>query len=201
MQEITVGVAPVKALRVNFVGELGWELHHSLAYQLHLWDKIWEASQEFDIRPFGIRAMDSLRIEKSYRHWKTDLSTEYSPLESGCNRFVHLNKGEFVGREKLVAQQQKGLPYNFVTIEVEAKDSDPWGNEPLYDASSPKTMVGRATSGAYGYTLGKSYAVGHEKPSHAAPGTKLEIIMLGERHKATTVAESPWDPDNARLRA
>jgi dimethylglycine dehydrogenase len=197
-QETTVGVAPVRALRVNFVGELGWELHHSLAYQLHLWDTIMDAGKEFGIAPFGIRAMDSLRIEKSYRYWRVDLSTEYSPLESGMGRFVQLNKGEFVGREALLRQQQKGLPYNFVTLDVETKDSDPWGNEPIYIGDK---MIGRATSGAYAYTLGKSMAVGYVRPEFAKPGTKVELIMLGQRHKAEVVAESPWDPDNARLRA
>jgi len=197
-QEITVGLAPVRALRVNVVGELGWELHHPLAYQLHLWDSIMDAGKEFDIRPFGIRAMDSLRVEKSYRYWRVDLSTEYSPLESGMGRFVQLNKGEFIGREALLRQQQKGLPWNFVTLAVQVKDSDPWGNEPIYVGDK---MVGRATSGAYGYTLGKSLAVGYVRPDYAAPGTKLEMVLLGERYPAEVVAESPWDPENARLRA
>lgn len=197
-QEIQVGVAPVRAMRVNFVGELGWELHHSLAYQLGLWDAIMEAGKEFDIRPFGIRAMDSLRIEKSYRYWKTDLSTEYSPLESGMGRFVHLNKGEFVGREALVKQQQAGLKYNFVTLSVACKDRDPWGNEPIYDGDK---MVGRATSGAYGYSLGTSIAVGYVKPGFTKPGTKLQILVLGDRFDCEVLPESPWDPDNARLRA
>ncbi len=197
-QEILVGLAPVRALRVNFVGELGWELHHPLPYQLHLWDSIMEAGKAFDIRPFGIRAMDSLRVEKSYRYWRVDLSTEYTPLESGMGRFVQLNKGEFIGREALLRQQQKGLPYNFVTLAVEAKDSDPWGNEPIYDGG---TMVGRATSGAYGYTLGRSLAVGYVKPDYARPGTRLEIVLLGERYPAEILPESPWDPENARLRA
>ena len=109
-QEIMVGVAPVRALRVNFVGELGWELRHPLAHQLHLWDSIMEAGREFDIRPFGMRAMDSLRVEKSYRYWRVDLSTEYSPLESGMGRFVQLNKGEFVGREALLRYKAEILP-------------------------------------------------------------------------------------------
>lgn len=197
-QEIMIGVAPVRALRVNFVGELGWELHHPLAYQLALWDAIMEAGREFDIRPFGIRAMDSLRIEKSYRYWKSDLSTEYSPLEAGMGRFVQLNKGAFVGREALVRQQQQGLPYNYVTLSVGVNDRDPWGNEPIYLGD---TMVGRATSGAYGYTLGRSMAVGYVRPDYARPGTELEIILLGERFPCQVLPESPWDPENARLRA
>jgi dimethylglycine dehydrogenase len=113
-----------------------------LAYQLHFWDKIWEAGQEFGVCPFSVRAMDSLRIEKNYRHWKTDLSIEFSPLESGFNRVAHLNKGEFVGRQKLVAQQQKALPYNSVTIEVEAKDSDPGATSRPMTRAIPRPRAG-----------------------------------------------------------
>ncbi|HTM20470.1 MAG TPA: FAD-dependent oxidoreductase, partial [Kofleriaceae bacterium] len=97
-QEILVGVVPVRALRVNFVGELGWELHHPIVYQNALWDQLMAAGAEHDIHPFGIRAMDSLRIEKGYRYWRSDLTTEYTALEAGLDRFIQLNKGPFVGR-------------------------------------------------------------------------------------------------------
>jgi dimethylglycine dehydrogenase len=197
-QEIMIGEAPVRALRVNFVGELGWELHHPLTNQNYIFDQLMAAGQEFGIRPFGIRAMDSLRIEKSYKYWRGDIFTEFSAWESGLERFVHLNKGEFIGREALVKQQQQGIPRKFVTIEVDATDSDPWGNEPLFIG---KTMVGRTTSGAYGFTIGKSLAVGYVETANAKPGTALEIQMLGERHKARIIPDSPWDPENARLRA
>ncbi|MGH6960626.1 MAG: GcvT family protein, partial [Dongiaceae bacterium] len=197
-QEITIGVAPVRALRVNFVGELGWELHHALPYQNQIFDALMEAGKEFDIRPFGIRAMDSLRIEKSYKYWRGDLFTEYTAWESGLDRFVHLNKGEFTGREALVRQQQQGIPRKFVTVEVDAKESDPWGNEPLFIG---KTMVGRTTSGAYGYSIGKSLAVAYVTSEHAAPGTEMKIEMLGKRRAARLIPDSPWDPENKRLRA
>jgi dimethylglycine dehydrogenase len=197
-QDITIGHAPVRALRVNFVGELGWELHHPLTYQNVIFDAIMEAGKEFDIKPYGIRAMDSLRIEKSYKYWRGDLFTEYSAWESGLDRFIHLNKGEFIGREALVRQQQQGVPRKFVTIEVDAKESDPWGNEPLFIG---KKMVGRTTSGAYGYAVGKSLAVGYVKADAAQPGTELKILMLGKKRTARIVADSPWDPENARLRA
>ncbi|HVR65225.1 MAG TPA: FAD-dependent oxidoreductase [Verrucomicrobiae bacterium] len=197
-QDITIGHAPVRALRVNFVGELGWELHHPLTYQNVIFDAIMEAGKEFDIKPYGIRAMDSLRIEKSYKYWRGDLFTEYSAWESGLDRFIHLNKGEFIGREALVRQQQQGVPRKFVTIEVDAKESDPWGNEPLFIG---KKMVGRTTSGAYGYAVGKSLAVGYVKSDAAQPGTELKILMLGKKRTARIVADSPWDPENARLRA
>ena len=197
-QEITIGHAPVRALRVNFVGELGWELHHPLTYQNVIFDAIMEAGKEFNIKPFGIRAMDSLRIEKSYKYWRGDLFTEYTAWESGLDRFVHLNKGEFTGREALVRQQQQGVPRKFVTVEVDARESDPWGNEPLFIG---KKMVGRTTSGAYGYSIGKSLAVAYVKSEHAAAGTEMKIEMLGKRRAARLIPDSPWDPENKRLRA
>jgi dimethylglycine dehydrogenase len=198
-RQILVGVAPVLALRVNFLGELGWELHHPLAYQLGLFQELMEAGREFDIRPVGIRAMDSLRIEKGYRYWRSDLTTEYTVLEAGMERFVKLDKGDFVGRQALVEQKKKGLPRNFVTLEVAAKaDCDPWGNEPLYAGGK---MIGRTTSGAYAYTLGKSLALAYVDPAYAKPGSRIEIQMLDKRYPAVVIPESPYDPDNARIRA
>jgi dimethylglycine dehydrogenase len=197
-REILIGLAPVRALRVNFVGELGWELHHPLVYQNQIFDALIAAGQEHGIQPFGIRAMDSLRIEKGYRYWRVDLSTDYTALEAGLNRFVNLNKGPYPGRDALVRQQQEGVPRAFVTVECDVKDSDPWGNEPLYVNGA---MVGRTTSGAYGYAVGKSLALAYIQKGHEAPGTALEIELLGERRPARIIPESPWDPENKRLRA
>jgi dimethylglycine dehydrogenase len=158
-----------------------------------------DAGKEFDIRPVGIRAMDGLRIEKSYRYWRSDLTTEYTVLEAGMERFVKPDKGDFTGRAALVEQKKKGLPRNFVTVEVAVKtDCDPWGNEPLYAGGR---MIGRSTSGAYAYTLGKSLALAYVDPAHSRPGTKLEIEMLGKNYPAVVIPESPYDPGNARLRA
>jgi len=140
-----------------------------------------------------------LRIEKGYRYWRSDLTTEYTVLEAGMERFVKLDKGEFVGRQALVEQKKKGLPRNFVTLEVAAKaDCDPWGNEPLYAGGR---MIGRTTSGAYAYTLGKSLALAYVDPAHAKPGSRIEIQMLDRRYPAVVIPESPYDPDNARIRA
>ncbi|MFQ5936843.1 MAG: FAD-dependent oxidoreductase, partial [Acidiferrobacterales bacterium] len=122
-QEILIGVAPVRAMRVNFVGELGWELHHPIQYQNHLFDTLLEAGREFGIGQCGMRAMDSLRIEKSYRMWGQDLTTEYSVFEAGLDRFVHLDKGDFAGRDALIKQQQNGVPQRFVTLAVDADDA------------------------------------------------------------------------------
>ncbi len=204
-QEITIGVAPVLALRVNFVGELGWEIHHPLAYQIHIFDELMKAGADFGIKPFGIRAMDSLRIEKSYRYWRVDLTPDYTIWEASLDRFVALDKGEFRGRAALIRQKEKGIPRRFVTLEVDLGSgpdiADAWGNEPIFLDGNGAKMIGRATSGAYGYTLGKSYALAYVDAAHAQPGTSLFIKILDKVHPCRVVAESPWDPENARLRA
>ena len=198
-QSINVGLAgDVRALRVNFVGELGWELHHPIEYQNHIYDEIMRAGADHDIRLAGMRAMDVMRIEKSYRMWGQDLTREYSALEAGLQRFVRLNKGDFVGRDALVRQQEAGVPQSFITLEVAAQDADCLGNEPLYQNSD---MVGRVTSGAYGHVVAKSLALAYVRPEVAEPGTDLEVEILGERFPATVIPESPCDPDNLRLRA
>ena len=112
-------------MRMNFVGELGWELHHPIEYQNHIFDKLMEAGKDFGVKPFGIRAMDSLRIEKTYKLVGTEMSIEYAAFESGLDRFVHLNKGNFIGRDALVKWQQDGFKNKMVTLEVfDVNDAD-----------------------------------------------------------------------------
>ena len=196
-QHINVGLAPVRALRVNFVGDLGWELHHPIEYQHHIFDHLIAAGEEFDIGHCGMRAMDSLRIEKSYRMWGQDLTREYTALEAGLERFVHLDKGAFTGREALIKQREEGVPQEFVTLEVhDVENADPIGNEPIYLNGE---MVGRATAGAYGHFTGKSLAIGYVKAGLGEPGTRVEIEILGGNKPASVIAPSPYDPDNKSL--
>ncbi len=199
-QVIEVGHATdVYALRVNFIGELGWELHFPIEYANSLFEQIFAAGAEFGIAMAGMRAMESMRIEKSYRMWGTDLSIEYSPLEASLDRFVRMNKGDFIGRAALEKQMAAGVPNRFVTIEVhDVVDADPLGNEPLYVNGK---MCGRATAGYYGHVLGKSLALGYIAAAHSAVGTQLEIELLGQRKRATILVESPLDPENKKLRA
>ncbi|NBQ83161.1 MAG: aminomethyl transferase family protein, partial [Alphaproteobacteria bacterium] len=187
------------AARVNFVGELGWELHHPIEYQNHIFDALMEAGQDLGIKPFGIRAMDCMRIEKSYRMVGTELSIEYAAFESHLERFVHPNKGSFIGRDRLVAWQQEGFKNSLVTLEVlNVDDADAIGGNPIYHKGE---MVGRATSGNYGFRIGKSLAMAMVPPSLDAEGTRFEIDILGKRFDAVIVPESPFDPANERLRA
>jgi dimethylglycine dehydrogenase len=158
-----------------------------------------EAGADLGLKPFGIRAMDSLRIEKSYRLIGTELSIEYAAYESGLDRFVHPNKGDFIGRDALVRWREKGFANRFVTLEVhDAADADALGNNPIYANGS---LVGRATGGNYGFRLGRSLALAMVRPEHAEPGTELTMDILGERHDVTVIPESPYDPENERLKS
>ncbi|MGI9246828.1 MAG: glycine cleavage T C-terminal barrel domain-containing protein, partial [Steroidobacteraceae bacterium] len=138
--------------------------------------------------------------EKSYRLVGREMSIEYAALESGLDRFVHPNKGDFVGRDALVAWRERGFANRFVTLEVHGvTDADPLGNEPIFTPDG--RLVGRATSGYYGHCLRKSLSIGYVKPEFAAVGTELLVEVLGERRRATVLVDSPYDPQNNDLRA
>jgi dimethylglycine dehydrogenase len=196
-----VGLATdVYLLRVNFVGALGWELHFPIEYAHHLFDALFAAGAEYGIAMAGMRAMESLRLEKSYRMWGSDLTLDYTPLEAGLERFVRLNKGEFIGKSALQKQMAAGIPYRFITFEVHGvTDADAGGNEPLFDLEG--RIVGRATAGCYGHALRKSLGLGYIKPEFAAVGGDIEIEILGERKRATILVDSPYDPENRDLKA
>jgi dimethylglycine dehydrogenase len=197
-KEIDVGHASAHALRVNFVGELGWELHHPIEMQNTIFDMLVAAGAKFDLKPFGIKAMDSMRLEKSYRLIPRELSIEYAAYESGLDRFVHPGKGGFLGREALLRWRDKGFANRFATLEVHGvTDADARGSEPIHRAGR---LVGRTTSGGFGWRLAKSLALAMLQPDCAELGTELDVTILGKAHKATVIAESPFDPKNERLR-
>lgn len=196
---ISVGAASALAMRVNYVGELGWELHHPIEMQNYIFDKLFEAGAEFDLKPFGIKAMDSLRLEKSYKIIPREMSIEYAAYESGLDRFISLKKGDFHGKEALLAWKEAGLRNAFVTMEVHGvTDADARGSEPIYLGDE---LVGRTTSGGYGWRVGKSLALAMVRPDLAPLGQELEISILGQRHRATVIADSPFDPANDALRS
>jgi len=197
-QQVEIGAAPVNAMRVNYVGELGWELHHPLEYQNHIFDALFAAGGELGLKPFGIRAMDSMRLEKSYRMVGTELSIEYSAYESGMDRFVHPDKGDFLGRDELLAWQERGFENKLVTLEVkDIDDADALGNNAL---TIEGELVGRATGGGFGFRIGKSLALGMLRPELAAPGSEVSIEILGKDYPAVVIPDSPYDPKNERLR-
>ena len=197
-QEIEIDDCRITAMRVNYVGELGWELHHELNDQNKIFDKLFENGTDLGLKPFGIRAMDSMRFEKSYRMVGTELSIEYSAFESSMDRFIQTDKENFLGKESLLAWQKKNNQSRLVTLEVdEIKDADVLGNNAV---TIEGQLIGRATGGNFGYRVNKSLALAMLDIEKAEVGTRCSIDILGEIHPATVIADSPFDPKNERLR-
>lgn len=204
-QPLKLAGIDVKALRVNYVGELGWEMHVRNEDHLKLFDALSEAGETVGMKNFGMYAMESMRLEKSYRAWKVELDHEYSPLRSGLDRFVDLKKSAFIGKDALVKEAASPLPDVFATLildndvadeRVEATDA--LYGCPLLVNGEP---VGYTTSGGYGHRIGKSIALGYIDPTLAQPGTAVTVNVLGVLRSATVVAESPYDSANAVLRS
>ena len=187
------------AMRVNYVGELGWELHAPVAQLPVLYAALWAAGAAFDIRDFGLYAMDSLRVDKCYRGWKSDLESGYTPLEASLDRFVDVNKADYVGKAALVAEHARGAAQRFVPL-IFDDDSDA---EAPYCAQvfDGDTNVGLTTSGVWSHTLKKSVALAYVSAAKAVPGTKLQVNVLGQIRSATVHAEPLYDPKNEKLRA
>ncbi|MGY6411829.1 MAG: GcvT family protein [Alkalilacustris sp.] len=195
VRDIELMMCPVRALRVAYTGELGWELHHPIEMQNYLLDRLLEAGEPLGLKLVGARAQNWLRQEKSYRAFGTELGRDATPLEAGLDRFVDLSK-DFLGKS---AMQATGIRSSCVTLLIDGPDdADPWGREALYAGA---TRVGRLTSGGWSAGFGRSIGMGYVAPAHAAPGTKLEVKMQGRLWPAEIVPDSPWDPENARIRA
>ncbi len=197
-REITVAGIDLRALRVNYVGELGWELHPRMDDLPALYDALWEAGQEFGIADFGLYAVNSLRIEKAYRGWGAELTNEVTMIDADMERFLKLDKDDFTGKTATLAQRDTQRILQLVYFEVDAMDSDVRGNEPIFAGDE---CVGLATSGGYGYAVGKSLGFGYVPPDLSAPGGELEISLLGERRVARILEGPAYDPQNERLRA
>jgi dimethylglycine dehydrogenase len=197
-RRLSIKAAGVIAMRVNFVGELGYELHHPIEMQNTIFAALMEAGAPFGVKPFGIRAMDSLRLEKSYKLIGRELSIEYAALESDLQRFVDFDKGPFLGRDALVAWRDKGFKNKLVMLEVQGvTDADARGSEPV---TKNGAMIGRTTSGGYGWRVGKSLALAMVKPEFSNIGDELDVRILGETRRAIVIPETPYDAKNAALR-
>ncbi|MDP5358876.1 MAG: aminomethyltransferase family protein, partial [Paracoccaceae bacterium] len=196
-QRITVAGVDVIALRVSFTGDLGWELHCDQADQLRLYQALLEAGRAMDAGPVGSRALMSLRIEKGYGSWSREYSPEYWPQEVGLDRLIKLDK-EFLNKASYLKIKDNAPREMLSLIEVqEVTDADATGGEPIFLTDG--TPVGRVTSGTYGYSVGKSLALGYLK--HVAPGTPVDVMILGKPHRGVVLAEPPFDPAGTKLRA
>ncbi|MEP3676406.1 FAD-dependent oxidoreductase [Sulfitobacter sp.] len=196
LQDATVAGIACRLARVSFAGELGWEIHAPFADMPALYDAVLGVGAV----PFGMYALNSMRMEKGYRAWKGDLSTDYSLLEAGLDRWVKLDKRQdFPGKAALQAEQAQGVKKRFVTMIVEAGDQDaPYMSTVYHDGK----VVGETTSGDWGYRIGKSIALGTIRADLAVAGTELEINIFGRMCRATVQPDRPlWDPENERLKA
>ncbi|MEO0938238.1 MAG: FAD-dependent oxidoreductase [Pseudomonadota bacterium] len=193
-REIELKMCPVKAIRVAYTGELGWELHHPIEMQTYLWDQIMVAGEKHGLKLVGARAQNWLRQEKSYRAFGTELGRDATPLEADLPRFVDLEK-DFHGKDRMV---ETGVRARCCTLLIDGpEDADPWGREALYHDG---TRVGRLTSGGYSVAFGKSIGMGYVTPDLAVPGTELQVRMFGELWDAEVVQDSPYDPKNEAIR-
>jgi glycine cleavage system aminomethyltransferase T len=197
-KQITIGYVPALALRVSYVGELGWEIYTLTEYGLKLWDTLWEAGQEFDIIAGGFGAFDSLRLEKGYRSWGADIHPDYNPYEAGLGWTVKLDKGDFLGREALLRLKEAGLSRKLCCLTLDDPQAVIMGKEPIY---SNGEKLGYVTSANYGYSVGKFIAYGYLPIAHAAAGTKVEVEYFGQRLTATVTREPLYDPKNEKLKA
>ncbi len=193
----TVGPVPVHAARVSYVGELGWELYAPTEYGRALWDTLWEAGQSLGIIAAGGGAFDSLRLEKGYRLWGTDIHTEYTPYEAGIGFAVNLKKGDFLSRDALLRSKADGIARTLCCLILDDPRVVVMGKEPILDGDR---VLGYVTSANYGYSVGASIAYGYLPAAYAPPGTAVTIQFFGTRHPATVAHEPLYDPKNARLK-
>ena len=203
-REIEIGYAQVRAMRVTYVGELGWELHIPTEFALHVYDTLMEAGEADGIRLVGMHAMNSLRIEKAYRHWGHDITDEDTPLEAGLSFAVAFDKaGGFIGREALLGQRETGLKKRLVQFLLDDPDPLLYHNEPIWRDDE---IVGYITSGMYGHTLGGAVGLGyvnHEDGVNAdfVKSGRYEIEVAGKRVPATASLRPMYDPTSSRIRA
>ncbi len=194
MRNIELGMCPVRAIRVAYTGELGWELHHPIEMQNYLWDQLVLAGAKHGMKLAGARAQNWLRQEKSYRAFGTELGRDATPQEAGLDRFIDLEK-DFHGKDAMI---KTGIRSKCVTLLIDGPDdADPWGREALYDGD---TKVGRLTSGGYSVHFGKQIGMGYVRPDLAVVGQKLKVKMLNQLWGAQVAEDSPYDPTNVTIR-
>jgi dimethylglycine dehydrogenase len=196
-KEIEVAGATVRALRMSYQGELGWELHVPMAAMPQVYEALWSAGQAHGIANFGSYALNAMRLEKGFKG-ASELTNEVTLLEADVMRFVKLDKGEFVGRDATVKSAEGPLRWICAYLEVDAADADPHASETVFLDGQ---RVGQVSSGGYGFSVGKSLAFAYLDPQAAVPGTELEVMVLGERRPARVLAEPVYDPANERPRA
>ena len=197
-QRITVAEVPVLALRISYVGELGWELYAPFEQGLRLWDILWEAGGPLGVIAAGSGAFDSLRLEKGYRLWGQDIHTEHNPYEAGIGFAVRMAKGDFIGRDALKNIRAEGTNCRLCCMTLDDPDAVVMGKEPIMDADR---VLGYVTSANYGHTIGRGIVYGYLPSDYTAVGTSVDILYFGERLPATVTREPLFDPRGTKMKA
>ena len=195
---ITVGEVPALALRISYVGELGWEIYASAEQGLRLWDTLWEAGRPLDLIAAGGGAFDSLRLEKGYRLWGNDIHTDYNPYEAGIGFAVRMRKGDFIGRDAIRKSRARGLTRRLCCMTLDDPRSVVMGKEPILDGDR---VLGYATSANYGHSVGRGIVYGYLPVDYAEAGTHVDVLYFGERLPATVAKEPLYDPAGTRMKA
>lgn len=198
-QTARIAGAEVLLMRVSFAGELGWEIHSRPADAARVWDAVMAAGAPLGLKPFGMFALNSLRIEKGYRAWKGDLSTDYTVMQGGLERFVDWSKPDFRGKPALEAEKQRGVAKRFCTLVIEAGEQDPPYMSTIWHGGE---VVGEVTSGYWGHRVGACIGLGMLRADLNVPGKAVEVEIFGSRYPARVQEDQPlWDPKNERIRA
>ncbi|MGO4852783.1 GcvT family protein [Phaeovulum sp. W22_SRMD_FR3] len=199
LQEAEIAGRPVRLMRVSFAGELGWEIHSRTTDTAAIWDRVWAAGSGHGLRAFGMFALDALRIEKGYRVWKGDLSTDYSVLQAGLGRFIDWTKPDFRGRDALMAEREAPQPRRFAVLQFDSPDHDAPYMASLWTGDR---IVGEVTSSGWGHRLNACLGLGMLDADLNIPGTLLEVEIFDRRFPAQVLGEAGlWDSNNTRLRA
>jgi dimethylglycine dehydrogenase len=192
-----IGHAEVIAMSISFSGELAYELHIPNEQLYLVWEILKEAGKSFGLSHFGLYATESMRLEKGFRHWKADLIYEHNPIESGLDRFVKLDKPDFIGKQGLLAQLERGHRKLFVSMIVDCDIAAAHSGDPIF---SSDRQVGTVTSGGYGFRTNKNIAYAFVEPDMANIGTALSLGILGEHYNATVIEPALYDPENKLVR-
>jgi dimethylglycine oxidase len=197
-RQLFVGEVPVLAMRVSYVGELGYELYAPTEYGRYLWELLWQAGQAHGVVAGGRAAFDQLRLEKGYRLWGQDMTEEHTPDEAGIGFVVNEEKGDFVGRDALLQRRAHELTRKLCCLVLDDRELVLLGKEPIYASGRVASYV---TSAAYGYSVNHSIAYGYLPVEHAQTGSRVEVEYFGERYGACVAPEPLWDAQGERLRA
>jgi dimethylglycine dehydrogenase len=197
-REMDVGLAPAIVCRVTYTGDLGYEIYVAPRYQLALYAALHEAGQDLGLRSFGMRAMMSLRLEKSFGAWLREYRPDYTAAETGLDRFIHFTKNDFIGRDAAMAERDAPPARALCTFVVDADDADVWADEPIWKDDA---VVGFVTSGGYAHYVDKSVALGLLPRELARQGAVFEIEILGDRRPARLITKALLDPQGERMRS